>query len=350
MIHNISEIKKRSTGFIKKFLDECIVEEKIDAPYVQVEIRRQILVYRKCGRKLTGVDLILNDDYTLLMKEWEMLRHVNSEWFDAHVGYTINMFFLPCATPVVTEYRPDVRYIIDTVARWGMEENIADEMRDLKMLDEFHVWFKRPLERLSDIDDLTLETTARTYRTSSSDVSGTELVSHLFDTSQVFAAGEPEGFIIKNHKFVYQTSTHERVLDHKERTQYEYLLIDFSSFWESIDDIYALIGNSDYVNSVCTLFNAYVEWQQRKPLKENIDAAGIEPPYLGHKPETGFRHIPNMKTVQLCKRSKLMENAFKVLLVNLQKEKKLQQCVLMNQHHVDRWNSIVKTLKIAVNN
>ena len=60
--------------------------------------------------------------------------------------------------------------------------------------------------------------------------------------------------------------------------------------------------------------------------------------------------FPNMKTVQLCKRSKLMENAFKVLLVNLQKEKKLQQCVLMNQHHVDRWNSIVKTLKIAVNN
>jgi len=34
MIHNISEIKKRSTGFIKKFLSECTVEEKIDAPYV----------------------------------------------------------------------------------------------------------------------------------------------------------------------------------------------------------------------------------------------------------------------------------------------------------------------------
>ena len=73
---------------------------------------------------------------------------------------------------------------------------------------------------------------------------------HLFDTSQLFAASEPEGFIIKNHKFVYQTSTHERVLDHKERTQYEYLLIDFSSFWESIDDIYALIGTQ----TMCTVY------------------------------------------------------------------------------------------------
>lgn len=349
MIHNISEIKKRSTGFIKKFLSECTVEEKIDAPYVQVEIRRQTLIYRKCGRKLTGVDLILNDDYTLLMKEWEMLRHVNSDWFDAHVGYSINMFFLPCATPVVTEYKPDVRYIIDTVARWGTEENIAEEMKNLNMLDEFHVWFKRPLERLSDIDDLTLETSARTYRTSDN-ITGEQLVRQLFDTSNLFAANKPEGFIIKTNKYVFQTETPERVLDNKERTQYEYLLIDFSSFWESIADIYAFIGNSDYVHSVCTLFNAYVEWQQRKPLKDNIDAAGIEPPYLGHKPETGFRHIPNMKTVQLCKRSRLMENAFKVLLVNLQKEKKPQQCVLMGQRHVDRWNSIVKTLKIAVGN
>lgn len=276
-----------------------------------------------------------------------MLRHVNNDWFDAHVGYSINMFFLPCATPVITEYKPDVRYIIDKVARWGTEENIAEEMKNLNMLDEFHVWFKRPLERLSDIDDLTLETSARTYRTSD-DITGEQLVKHLFDTSNLFAANKPEGFIIKTNKYVFQTETHERVLDNKERTQYEYLLIDFSSFWESIADIYALIGNSDYVHSVCTLFNAYVEWQQRKPLKDNIDAAGIEPPYLGHKPETGFRHIPNMKTVQLCKRSRLMENAFKVLLVNLQKEKKPQQCVLMGQRHVDRWNSIVKTLKIAV--
>jgi hypothetical protein len=348
MLHSISDAKTHSVKFLADFFKNATIEEKIDAFYIQIEIRRQSLVFRKSGHKLTGVDLILNADYSTLMKEWEMLRHVNQDWFQEHIGYTISLFFLPVPKPLTVEYPSDVRYIVDRVSRWKVDEDIKDTMTNLNMLDEFCVRFKHELIKKPSSDPSFYLEFAKRFK--NGHVSDDELIATLVETSTVFAVDKPEGFIIKmGKKHIFQTASPEHhTVDMSERTQYEYLLIDFSSFWNSIDDIYGLIGNSDYVHIVCTLFNAYYEWQLTKPLKDSIDASGIEPPCLGYKPETGFKNIPNMKTVQICKRSRLMENAFKVLLVNLRKYKRPEHCVLMTENHIAAWNSIVKTLQNAL--
>ena len=345
MLHSLTDAKTHSVKFLAEFFEKATVEEKIDAFYIQIEIRRQSLVFRKSGHKLTGVDLILNADYSTLMMEWEMLRHVNQDWFREHIGYTLSMFFIPVPKPLTVEYPSNVRYIIDRVSRWKHNEDVKETMKGLNMLDEFCVKFKTLLSRKQNVQYMSL---ANRFKIGS--ITPDELIANLADTSTIFAVGRPEGFIIKmGKKHIFQTAkTESRAIDTSERTQYEYLLIDFSSFWNSIHDIYALIGNSDYVHIVCTLFNAYYEWQQAKPLKNSIDSSGIEPPCLGYKPETGFKNIPNIKTVQICKKSRLMENAFKVLLVNLRKYKRPENCVLMSESHIAAWNSIVKTLENAL--
>ena len=68
MIKDISALRDRSTEFLTRFVENCTVEEKIDAYYVSIEIHTHRLVFRKANnRKITRPDMILNAMYGTLV-------------------------------------------------------------------------------------------------------------------------------------------------------------------------------------------------------------------------------------------------------------------------------------------
>ena len=57
-----------------------------------------------------------------------------------------------------------------------------------------------------------------------------------------------------------------------------------------------------------------------------------------------YENIPDATTITLCKEKELYKNIFKVLLVNLRREKDLKHCLLLNKASVGQWNEIVKVI------
>ena len=352
MLARLKDLNSHSLNFTEKFLENCTVEEKIDAPYICINIKRNKFSFYRSGRKLTSVDIILNSDYSPMMKDWELFRGLNEEWFTAHGGCSIYVFYLPVTKPLGTEYKPDVRYIIDRIVYRDETIEGFDGMESLHMIEKFGIAFKNSLVKRESADFVEIATDFRSGK-----LTEEEVVRMISDAGQknLFAVEEPEGFILrKGKKHIFQcllspTDDRHKEVTESARSQYEFLLLDFLKFWDSISDIYAHTDCGDYVKTVCSLFNDYCQWQKQngESLKNNIEASGLEPPYIGRKPQTDFRHIPNPKTVELCRDDLLMENVLKVLLVNLQKEKRFDDCVLMNSTHAEKWNTIVKTLQNA---
>ena len=352
MLARLKHLSSHSVSFLERFFENCTVDEKIDAPYICINIKRNKFSFLRSGRQLTGVDIILNSDYSPMMKDWELFRGLNEEWFTSHGGCSIYVFYLPDSKPLGTEYKPDVRYIIDRIVYRDETIDGFDGMESLHMIEKFGIAFKKRLNKRIGADYTEIATGFR-----NGTLTEEEVVRMISDCGQdnLFAVAEPEGYILrKGKKHIYQCllspsdDRHKEVTD-SARSQYEFLLLDFLKFWDSIGDIYAHTDCGDYVKTVCSLFNDYCQWQTQngEPLRNNIEASGLEPPYIGRKPQTDFRHIPNPKTVELCRNDILMENVLKVLLVNLQNEKRFDDCVLMNSSHTEKWNTIVKTLQNA---
>ena len=63
MIKDISQIKDKSVSFIKEFINNCTIEEKIDAHYVIVEItsKQHITIKKANGKVVEGKTATLND-------------------------------------------------------------------------------------------------------------------------------------------------------------------------------------------------------------------------------------------------------------------------------------------------
>ena len=107
------------------------------------------------------------------------------------------------------------------------------------------------------------------------------------------------------------------------------------------------IQNS-YVKTVCTLFNDYIiNWEeQTHNIKNNIDINSIKSPSYNESNDISYEYIPDIITINLCKKDELYKSIFKVLLANLKNYKDYKKCIYMNNHQVDKWNKIIKNIKI----
>ena len=352
MIKNISELKKHSPEYIDKFLRCCYVREKIDAYYLSVEIRTKRLIFRKANkREVTREDMILNSMYGRLAKDWDFFRMANDEWFADHRGFIIYMFYLPCRKPVLTEYVSGTSYIIDRIeAPDGRiisgEETVA--FCELSQTDKFGIKRLPVLKKTvhPDFDSLV-------ERIKQDDMTWIDDFID-FQNSEIFAAGVPEGYMFRYaDKCIMQYICNETGDDlssrkgSAEKAQFEYLLMDFVHYWDSIDDLSRFVVSGDYVKTVCNMFNDYIENCERytHKIEQNVDEQSLDVPCVGTRFDMGFDYIPDVTTRRLCQESTLYQKIFKILLVNLRREKKHELCVLMNKDKVKEWNVIVQTLK-----
>ena len=162
----------------------------------------------------------------------------------------------------------------------------------------------------------------------------------------LWADGEPEGYVLKyGKKYIYQILLNKepRVVK-SEKSQYEYLLLDFINFWN--DEETSSLLDANYIKTVCNLFNSYIINREKVSgkIEANIDVNSIQSPCLGHRFDMKYENIPDATTIALCKEKELYKNIFKVLLVNLRREKDLKHCLLLNKASVGQWNEIVKVI------
>lgn len=345
MIKNISELREKRIEYIQRFLKECTVTEKIDTYYVTVEVisKNNIIFKKSNGKVIDRTDMILNSMWDRLLNDWNYFRMVNNEWFEKHIGYKIHMFFFPCKSPIYTEYKDNVSYVIDRVM-FGKEYFKPESvMWNMQMLDKFNIHFIDTMKKKEfDVNEIAEKIHKSTDTVS--DIFLSEVID--IEHSNVFANNLPEGYIIRCGKNAYQIiydNEIERFVK-SEKSQYEYILRDFVKYWNE-DKLWTMLDTS-YIKTVCILFNSYImnREKQTDEMKNNIDSDSIKNPYVGYRFDINYNYIPDEMTIALCKENELYSNIFKILIVNLKQFKKSSNCVLIDSRVVDDWNNIVKNI------
>lgn len=345
MIKNIEELKNKKLSYIEKFAEECTITEKIDTYYVCVEIQaKNTIVFKKSnGKKVDRIDMFINSMWTKLINDWMNFKMVNQDWFDTHIGYKIYMFFFPVQKPISTEYKANVSYVIDRVMFGDEVFNPESVMWKMNMLDKFNIHFKQFCAKFDMIEQQSISNVLAENEKSITDV----FLSMVIDqkNSKIFAKDKPEGFILKRGKQLFQIDFNkDNVKPKTERSQYEFLLMDFVKFW-SKNEAWMMLENN-YFKTVCCLFNAYIlnKESQTNYIADNVDIDSLKNPYIGHRFDCCYDYVPNEITVKLCKSSELYESIFKILLINLRKKKDVSRSVLMNKKNVEEWNDIVDSI------
>ena len=348
MIKNIEKLKEQSAKYIKDFMLNCTIEEKIDTHYVCVEIisKNEIKIKKANGKEIDRVDLILNSMWNKLFLDWNYLLLSNKDWFESHVGYGIKMFYFPCEKPINTLYDENLRYIFDYTY---FKDNIYDAkevLSSLKFPDAYKIDYKCLLNKVSPSSIRAIYQHHIHKLLNGEEDFTTVFMKLIKDDSKIFAKEIPEGFIFKYNKKIFQIENNKIEVEAQEKSSYEFLLSDFIKFSKMHNYIDRV--NASYTKSVCNLFNNYIINGEKitHTIENNIDIKGIESPYIGEKFDIGFEYIPDQVTKELCKESELYKNIFKVLLANLRKGKDETHCIFLTKKEVNDWNLMMKSIKM----
>jgi len=348
MIKDISRIKEYSSKYIKEFMEGCVIEEKIDTHYVTIEIvsRNDIKIKKANGNEIDRVDLILNSMWNNLFFDWNYLKVKNTSWFNSHVGYTIKLFYFPCAKPLLTEYNPEIRYMFDKIIFAGQELDTEYIISDLVFPKVYNVAYKNRMKKIKDIETLYNEHIDK-IMANEEDINDMFLKLIDIENSKKFAVNDPEGYVFKYNSKLFQLNTKkENRKIEQEKSSYEFVLSDFIKFCKNSN--YTEKIAPSYVVTICNMFNDYIINNEKKThyVEKMIDPVSIEAPYLGEKFDIGYECIPDQLTKTLCKESDLYKNIFKILLANLRRGKDFSHCIYLNKREVDDWNNIMKSIKI----
>ena len=344
MIKSIEQIKTKPVSFIREFINNCFIEEKIDAHYINIEItsKNNITVKKASGKIIDRIDMILNNMWGELVTDWNFIKLINSHLFSTHVGYNIYLFYFPSNKPLLTEYKQDVKYLIDRITFNNENINVESFVNQIKLKDKFNIKVKHKLNKILNNDILSTITGDNKLN-----LNYTDIFNSLIDSNnKLWAVNKPEGYIFKWDKNLYQLIYNERQKIIPEKTQLEFLLCDFINYCKTHN--YQDKIQTSYVKTVCTLFNDYIIncEEQTHNIENNINIDSIQSPSFNMNNDICYEYIPDIITINLCKKNELYKSIFKVLLANLKHNKDYKKCIYMNNKQVDIWNTIIKYIKI----
>lgn len=342
MLKDISLIKNKSVNFIKQFICNCSIEEKIDTHYIIVEItsKQNITIKKASGKHIDRIDMILNDMYGQLITDWNYIRLANQDLFKKYIGYNISLFYFPNNKPLNTEYKKNIRYVIDRFTYNNENKNINEFLSKLLLKDEFNIIFKHNLNKKTDSIDI-----EKITEKNKDTIDYKTLFLSIIDKNDLLAVNDPEGYVLKYKNNIYQITLSEQPQIINEKTQYEYVLCDFINYCKQTNYITKITNN--YIKTVTQLFNDYIiNWESKyHNIEHNVDIASIQPPTIGTMFDIGYEYIPDNITIKLCK-NELYKSIFRILLANLRKSRDYKYSIFMNNKQVDNWNLIYKNIKI----
>ena len=201
MIKSIEQIKTKPVSFIREFINNCFIEEKIDAHYINIEItsKNNITVKKASGKIIDRIDMILNNMWGELVTDWNFIKLINSHLFSTHVGYNIYLFYFPSNKPLLTEYKQDVKYLIDRITFNNENINVESFVNQIKLKDKFNIKVKHKLNKILNNDILSTITGDNKLN-----LNYTDIFNSLIDSNNnLWAVNKPEGYIFKWDKNLY---------------------------------------------------------------------------------------------------------------------------------------------------
>lgn len=365
------------------FYKNCSIEEKLDTHYVSVDvISNSILKFRKTNNKeITQIDLIVNKSWSNFIDDWKSVFEDNKEVFKTLIGSRISMFYFPNSSPLSTYYKTGFKYIIKSII-WPSSDVCVDVSKILNSL-QFSDKTKHLKTQILKFENLKFDNEKFLNQMTKDKIKIEDYPNHLFDfidkdalyldtTSEKAVENNCLELILRKGKTLYQykhklngsnveitTIEDAVVLKHKQYA-FELVLQDFIQF-ASIDkgtkDKYIDLITKDYIESVNNIFLYYIQTRQHqssnkglfKFLSLHLKPSDLTPPCLGTPPEINLRYINNNKIkdlILLDPNKEWIENIYKILLVNLKLNKKIEYCHYLNKNEIDKWNEIVKNINI----
>lgn len=329
-MRDLAEINVYGDAYIKSFFQTCTVEEKIAGHKFSVKIiNPTTFKFFKNGKLITQDHIILNKIWKTLISDWTTYL-IGNDWTKRHVGFTIKGFYLPTLKPFSTEYKQGCpKYIINTIV------NFKDKEQPLTIMPPNPMFEAQRKYTLKDYD---LQTTDYMHLSDkiSKSLGNDERVSLYSDS--------PAGWVLKGKKHMFKIDLVENVHYESNKLPLEMVMIDFIDHIKNRKDWPDLI-TSNYSSSVCNLFEDYVLSKDFKvEARFGISPEDLEAPYYGSYEGMSYDYIPNETTKCLCKKSKMYEAVFKVLLANLRRPRGTS--IILTNDKLKTLNLVIKALNI----
>lgn len=335
--------------FIKDFLCNCTVTEKISAFYIHVKIVSDtcIKICKANQKEIRKEDIILNKMWNLPVNDFTHIFFKNEKLMK-YTGYVFSFFFFPVNKPFNVTYKNGFRYILSFVKdKFGNSVDIrnfdlsvfGNEIKQGGIILHDDKRNATEINKIASVYD---------YKDGYSFIMN-DLIGK--DNNNICAESfeEAEGFILKWKKNDFQILQNEKFSDHMKinRLPLEFVIHDFSQFLKNFQEWIDYTSNADYSTNVSLLFNEYIShFNEKEYSSYNITADDLTAPNFGYYGGTGIEFIPVKKTRELCLANPFFKNIFKILLNGLQKEKVFKlNMVIITEEDIDFWNKCVKLIK-----
>jgi hypothetical protein len=371
MIKDIKEIFNKSDNYIRKFILNCEISEKVAAFYFHVKIvsPTMIRIYKSNYQELRLEDIIINSMWQEPYTDMNRVFLSNTDFMKKYVGLTISFFYFPIYQPFHIKYNSPYKYIVGYVR--DAKGNSYDTEYFANILSKIShsgikghdviVIPKNTHKSSEDINELNKIIQSRSVRSLEKYIINMlkraykamdQIDENHFVTKAVSGDGVEyaEGYILRYNGIDYQLNLYPMPKPEMpdNRLALEFFIHTFSMFLKSDEWIQYI--SSDYVQSVCNLFLGYIDNYFKIVSKSfthyNITYKELEAPNFGYYPGTSFETIPSNRVRNLCKDNKLFDNIFKILLNGLKKKKKKYELsMLLSNEDIDQWNSCVEIIK-----
>lgn len=365
MIRGLDDFIKNTSKYKKNFLMNCSIYEKISAFYFHVKIVSPAIqiLYKSDYHRIMTEDIIMNKMWKDPMIDIPNMFISHPDFTNKHIGWTFSFFYFPVNNPLVVEYDLNGKwkymlgYVCDNNGNQiDINENLIDFntnlFNDLCVPFSYKQWDSS----LMTVHEKTLINEAIRENTIDGYIKLIERLVNESPKKNLLIPGRKdlsraEGLILRNDKDIYQIvyNTSRRTVSDN-RLSLEFFLHMFCCYLKETD--YINLIRENYIKSVCILFNDFRNnWMTEKNNQDkfsyyNITAEDLESPTFGYYPGTCYDMIPHHSVRELCKKDKMSDNMFKILLNGLRKRRNTKSSsMLMSEEDNMIWNDCVESIK-----
>jgi len=340
MINDINKFFNLPKNKQYKFLENCIIEEKIAAYRFSIKIINQTTYkFYKNNKEISHDTIILNKIWEDFIKDWTKYFIENPNITSKYVGYIFYGFYFPCENPYNNYYYNLKKYLINSVTDWKGRSVIHKISPDNSLFE---------IQRKYKLSDIL----TALPQDNSEDNFGKFINSVMLENQNIEIYGKtsdgsdnPFGWVLKTDKASYQIQNGHNSHFESAKLPLELMLSDFVDYLDNID--YVNFISDNYVMSVCWLFEDYI-LNNHCHLESyyKLNSNDLEPPYFGKYFGISYNYIPSKKTRELCRQNKMYENIFRVMLANFKNYRDFNRSIVLNKQKVSKLNNFIKYIKI----